>query len=379
MSEYQYFEFQAVDKPLSEKEIRQLRSYSTRARITPTSFVNHYNWGDFKGNPDDWMVKYFDAFLYFANWETRTLSLRLPSRLVNPKTAKEYCHAESAYVRVKSDKVILNFENEEGDIYECFDDEMTLASFLPIRADLAKGDLRALYLGWLLCVRNHELDDDELEPPVPPGLEQLNASLKNMVAFLKIDHDLLHVAAQASPPLRETELKREEVKAWVANMSEKEKNRFLTEMIIENDPSIVTELLRRFIRENSDTHDSSASTRRTVDELLQATEIYAEERKRIEAKKRAEEKARREREAAIAREKYLDGLAGQEPELWAEVDNLIATKQPKKYDQAVKILCDLRDLAQRSQSSDFSRQLGSLRQVHARKPSLIKRLNKADL
>jgi len=50
MSEYQYYEFKAVDKPLTEKDMQALRNLSTRARITPTSFVNEYNWGDFKGN-----------------------------------------------------------------------------------------------------------------------------------------------------------------------------------------------------------------------------------------------------------------------------------------------------------------------------------------
>jgi hypothetical protein len=39
VSEYQYFEFQAIDRPLSKKEMAELRSYSTRARITPASFV----------------------------------------------------------------------------------------------------------------------------------------------------------------------------------------------------------------------------------------------------------------------------------------------------------------------------------------------------
>jgi hypothetical protein len=50
MSEYQYYEFQAIDRPLTAKEMDELRSYSTRARITPTSFVNDYSWGDFKGD-----------------------------------------------------------------------------------------------------------------------------------------------------------------------------------------------------------------------------------------------------------------------------------------------------------------------------------------
>ena len=40
MSEYQYYEFQAIDRRLSDKEMQELRSHSTRAQITPTSFVN---------------------------------------------------------------------------------------------------------------------------------------------------------------------------------------------------------------------------------------------------------------------------------------------------------------------------------------------------
>ncbi|RWM92249.1 MAG: hypothetical protein EOR84_19700 [Mesorhizobium sp.] len=38
MSEYQYYEFQAVDHPLSEADRQLLRGLSTRARITATSF-----------------------------------------------------------------------------------------------------------------------------------------------------------------------------------------------------------------------------------------------------------------------------------------------------------------------------------------------------
>jgi hypothetical protein len=67
MSECQYYEFQRVDGRLSEKEMQELRAYSTRARITPTSFINEYNFGSFKGNTDAWMEKYFDGFLYLAN------------------------------------------------------------------------------------------------------------------------------------------------------------------------------------------------------------------------------------------------------------------------------------------------------------------------
>jgi hypothetical protein len=43
MSEYQYYEFVAIDRPLTDKEMTESRSRSSRATITPTSYVNEYN------------------------------------------------------------------------------------------------------------------------------------------------------------------------------------------------------------------------------------------------------------------------------------------------------------------------------------------------
>lgn len=78
MSEYQYYEFAAIDRPLTQSEMAKLRAVSTRAVITPGGFVNHYEWGDLKADPADWMRRYFDAFVYSANWCRCHLSLRLP-------------------------------------------------------------------------------------------------------------------------------------------------------------------------------------------------------------------------------------------------------------------------------------------------------------
>jgi hypothetical protein len=50
MSEYQYYEFLAIDRPLTSEEMGDLRALSTRAHITPVSFTNEYHWGDFKGS-----------------------------------------------------------------------------------------------------------------------------------------------------------------------------------------------------------------------------------------------------------------------------------------------------------------------------------------
>ena len=50
MSEYQYYEFLAIDQPLTQKQIAAVRRYSSRASISSTQFVNEYHWGDFRGD-----------------------------------------------------------------------------------------------------------------------------------------------------------------------------------------------------------------------------------------------------------------------------------------------------------------------------------------
>src|SRR5438034_9193714 len=95
MSEYQYYEFRVVDRRLSGAERTRLRDLSTRADITPVSFTNHYEWGDFKGDPRKLMWQYFDAFLYLANWGTRRVMLRLPTDLIDRAAAEPYCVDDS--------------------------------------------------------------------------------------------------------------------------------------------------------------------------------------------------------------------------------------------------------------------------------------------
>jgi hypothetical protein len=378
VSEYQYYEFQAIDRPLTGKEMSELRSYSTRARITPTSFVNDYSYGSFKGNEEAWMDKYFDAYLHLANWGTHVLKLRLPSRLLDAATAKGYCDGDSAFVREKAGKVVLSFVSQDEDGGDWVEGEGHLASMISVRAELARGDLRALYLGWLLRAQTGELDDDDAEPPVPPGLGQLSASLESLAEFLRIDGDLLHVAAEASPPIGDTGLDRDEVRIWVGKLQVKEKDELITNLVIDADHAQIAELRQRFLKERTG-NGGPATTGRTVGQLLRAAEAYTTERRRIEAETRAKEKVRREREAAIAREKHLDSLVGREAKLWTEVDSLVTTKQPKNYDQAVKILVDLRDLAARGKGSDFGLRIEMLRQSQAKKPSFIERLRKAGL
>jgi|SRR5579884_126683 len=380
--EYQYYEFQAIDRPLSRAEMAELRAISTRATITPTSFTNFYTFGDFKGDPLALMQRYFDAFVYVANWGTHQLMLRLPRALLDPRAAAPFAVEDGLTLHPHGEHVILEFqaEDEEGD-WESTGEEW-LAALVPLRADLGAGDLRALYLGWLAAVRGGLVDDEATEPPVPPGLGALSAGLAALAQFLYVDEDLLAAAAAASGPLQTTRPPTDAVAAWIGTLPEAEKNALLVRLV-EGSPAQVQAELRRRYREAQAPPAApieQEAGRRTAGALRRRAAARAAARRREEATRRAAERARREREQAIARAAYLDGLVGQDERLWDQVEALVATKQPQRYDQAVQLVRDLQELSARTgTTAAFEARLGALRVRHARKSTFVERLGRAGL
>jgi FtsZ-interacting cell division protein YlmF len=383
MSEYQYYEFQAVDKPLSNKDREALRDLSTRAQISSTSFINEYNWGDFKGNPLKLMEKYFDAFLYVANWGTHWLMFRIPKKLINLDLAKQYCMGESAIIHEKGDYLIFEFTSETED-GEWEEGEGYLSSLISLRSDLIHGDYRCLYLAWIYGIQMDEFEEDEeeFEPPVPPGLKNLNASLESFVDFMRIDSDLIAVAATNSASKHKTVADDQKLKSWIKNLPSNEKDEIIFRLINENDPHLGNELQQQFQNALSNKSPQKTETNepRSIIDLLKKAEAFAKERQRRIAKQNAKEKARREREAAIAREKYLNDLDRQQDDIWKRIDSLILTKKPKDYDEAVKLLVDLRDLGKKNKTTgEFKARLLEIRNKHNRKPSLMSRIDFAGL
>jgi hypothetical protein len=113
LSEYQYYEFIAVDRPLDAQAQAEVRSLSTRARITATSFVNEYHWGDFRGDPRQLMERYYDAHLYLANWGTRRIMLRLPRGLLDLDVAGQYCADDQITAWAAGQHLVLSLTNDD--------------------------------------------------------------------------------------------------------------------------------------------------------------------------------------------------------------------------------------------------------------------------
>lgn len=103
---------------------------------------------------------------------------------------------------VKNGNVIFSFHSEDEDDEDSVESEGLLASMISVRSELAHGDLRALYLGWLLCAQSGELDPADLSPPVPPGLMKLSASLTSVAEFLRVDRTLVRIAAKPTTKRR---------------------------------------------------------------------------------------------------------------------------------------------------------------------------------
>jgi hypothetical protein len=196
---------------------------------------------------------------------------------------------------------------------------------ISVRSELARGDLRALYLGWLLCAQNDYLDGEEIEPPVPAGLGQLSASLSSFAEFLRIDTDLLDAAAAASAPLIDTEPTSPDIHEWLARLPVAEKDDVVVRLMAGGGATLGNELVQRMRRERASAQEAgqdeagqheagqAAAKRRTVAALLRAGEHAADERKRIAAEQAARQKAARERTAARARATHLERLPARNP------------------------------------------------------------------
>ena len=377
VSEYQYYEFLAIDRPLDARQQRELRALSTRARITSTRLVNTYHWGAFKGDPRLLMSRYFDAFLYLANWGTRQLMLRLPTSLLGVEVASRYAATDSACAWSAGDQVIVELTSEKEDEYWEEGAEDSLSSIIPVRSELAGGDRRLLYLAWLVSVDAGELGENELEPAVPPGLATVSPALQSFVEFLRLDEDLLSVAAEASKPLEPIEPSAAELTGWVTRLPAEEKDALLARLA-SGDPHLGMEVARRFRGEGDDCGEEKG--RRTAAELQDAARRHREQRARLAAERRAQEQARREHARAAARERHLAALAGRQEQAWEQVYAAIGTRQPARYDEAVELLGDLRMVSERERCLEaFDRRLVELRQQHSKKQGLLQRLERAGL
>lgn len=373
MSEYQYHEWQTVDRLLTPAEQAAVNELSSHIEVNPSKAVVTYNWGDFKYDPRQVLLKYFDAYFYQANWGRLRLMFRFPKGMLEEKELEPYLDGEFVSFETVGDYQVLDIDFNPEDSGWMKEADADLSDFISLREELLQGDYRLLYLTWLkeMTFYGEPIDEQadnpddpgyNLEPPVPPGLKRLSPALNNFMRAFDLDPFLVQAAAEASldmrPPMAVN------YREWITRLSRAECDDFLARLA-EGDPVIGMALRKRLDEFLSPNEPLQPAGKRTLDELLQR----ASQLKEAEKKRKAEG-ARLKHIAA------MKDLAKREPQVWQEVDRLLGTgnKTASVYGEATTLLAQLKQLSEFQDTRDiFYTRVHQLAEKYASRPSLMKR------
>ncbi|MBL7063197.1 MAG: hypothetical protein ISS49_03170 [Anaerolineae bacterium] len=374
MSEYQHYEFQAIDRPLTEDEQRAVAQLSSRVDPHPRRAVFTYSFGGgLRRGVEDLLAEYYDAMLYLANWGSRQLMFRFPKSLLDLEQMQQYnvvtldYPSDAVNVYTKGEYAILDIQLHEEEGLGWIEGEGWLDSLVGLRDAILRRDYRLLYLAWLKGVTlAYEADEDALEPPAPPGLGNLTAALDSFVRLFDVDTDLLQVAAERSAQPVQT-ASTDDLRQAIAQLLPEEKGAFLLRLA-QGEPHLSLALNRR-LETLRGVSQADTTQRRTVNELFAAAKALRE-RKRREHAARAE----------AGRIAELEALARRGEDAWQEIDALIQKSQAKPYDEAVRLLVRLKELAlHQGQEAAFQARMARISDQYKRRHSLIKRFRKARL
>ena len=155
MSEYQYYEFRAIDRRLD----RATQNAFAIDLVTGADYCHELHqplrMGQLKGDPGKFMERWFDLHLYLANWGTRRLMIRVPKGVREADGHRSLSSRDRLGRGVDlGDNLIIDIHHHEDGGYDDWDDGSgRLAALAPLRTDLLSGDLRLFYLLWLKAVQ----------------------------------------------------------------------------------------------------------------------------------------------------------------------------------------------------------------------------------
>jgi len=337
MSEYQRVAFRAIDGPVSKVNLSYMERQSSRAEITPWSFDNEYNYGDFRGNAPEMLRRGYDLHVHYANFGTRSLFIRFPHGLPNAKSAEPYFIKDS--LKFIKDKLgpgrILCidpfYESDELDELWEFDD--IIDRLIPLRAEILDGDLRPLYLAHLAMAVDSNHDPEETrEGPNPVGLGELSDAQRALCEFYGLDDSLIAAAAEGSPSRPKHDDPRNQHASWIASQSAATKDAWLVELLSDPHSTVKSEILAKFNKGRHAPAWPTVERSRTISELRSAADELEQK-----ADLKAAEKSARERAKRLAR------MAADPQTFLRETEQLVAERSQQSYRQIGKLLVELRE------------------------------------
>jgi hypothetical protein len=380
VSEYQYLEFLAVDRPLTAREMDHLRGISTRAQITPVSFINEYSWGGLKADPRDFMRHFFDAHVFVANWGDAIFMVRLPREAIDQKTLQAFCTSPHLEFEKLPEHWLLTWslgETEDYDRFGYVDEGPGLMTRLaPVREELLRGDLRSLYIGWLRAVTTEETDPDDLEPLAIHGLHKLTAAQQALAEFLEVDVDLLAGVGADSQGNNTSTEDDAALDSWLDKLPKAEVKGYLRQMLDRQGANAERALKRRHAAWQAKSTSASTRALRSVAELWQ----LAEQAKGLRLIEEAKARLQAEAERKMQRDAWLAKLVADFPRAWKAAHDDANKGHAHAYDAACRQLIDLSDAySQHATLAAFQKEFQKFMAEHSRRRALVQRLVKAGL
>lgn len=370
MSEYQRYEFMTSDRPLTRAQLDEVNDLSSHIEASSTHAVIEYHWGDFKHDPIKVLHKYFDGFLYWANWGSPQLALRFPHGILPADLIDGYDFDEFVTFTKHPDYDILDIQFGEMEAPDEWT-EYDLGTLISIRDELMEGDLRTLYIAWLATMRMlgsyDEEEEDEIisAPPIPSAFATLTAAQQALAELLQLPQELLDAAAQHS---NATKLSTEDdFGAWVELLTQERRKDYLVRLA-RNEPG----LSRLLVKELRKLGGGKTKVKPSPGEHLTYATLLAESK----AMKAKIEREKRE-QAQLARQHHLQDVHNRQEDYWRQVEQAVARKSGAGYDEALRLLIELRDVAdQFKETQQFQARFRAWVQPHMRRPALLERLHK---
>ncbi|WDE04552.1 hypothetical protein SG34_024995 [Thalassomonas viridans] len=385
MSEYQYYEFRAVEQQLTNQQKTALREISSRAQITSSSFVNEYSYGDLKAEETDLMAEYFDLGFYIANWGEVRLYIKLPRNLISEHILRQFEWDDVIEHETRNDQTIITLSMPEHEEYFGYIDDAYehLDQLGAIREELINGDYRSLQIAWFALLSLNGTDEFEEIPLFKQGninsdFHQLTPAQKYLADLFLVKPQWLTLMRQRAPEHANEKTKTTATQTnkenWITQLPKSEKDNLLLMLLAGKATQAQHQLQNQYKKSNRQAEPQVLQL--SINELHQsyqtASEVYARE-----------QQALAKQQARIAQKKhndYLHDIYKNAFRYW----NLATFHADKKtaggYDEATRLFNDLHDAYHLNNNQvKFQKKFSEFIAANSNKPSLMKRLKQRGL
>lgn len=159
-----------------------------------------------------------------------------------------------------------------------------------------------------------------------------------------------------------------DLKAAIAKLTRAESDALLLRSA-RGEAGAVLALKKKLTHSLGERPPSSSQSRRSAEELFEQAH-----RIEVEAKRQAQTEAERQRS------ERLEELACTEESVWAKIENLLGQKRGSAYDEATKLLQELKDMSEYKQrQARFAQCFQSIREQYGKSAALIGRFRRTGL